>query len=52
MMDFTVSVNHKVSIKENEKRDKYLDHSWELGNLQSIMVTVVPIVYGTFGSVH
>ena len=24
-MDFAVSVDHRVKLKENEKRDKYLD---------------------------
>ena len=28
-MDFTFRNDHTVKIKENEKRDKYLDLAWE-----------------------
>ena len=52
-MDFAVSADHRVKIKENEKRDKFLDLAqknyrrlWKLG------VTVTPIVIGTLGTVH
>ena len=30
IVDFNVLEDHKVKIKENEKRDKYLDLAWEL----------------------
>ena len=29
-MDFAILENQWVKIKENEKRDKYLDIAWEL----------------------
>ena len=28
-MDFSVPVDRKVKIKENEKRDKYIDLAWQ-----------------------
>ena len=43
-MDFAVSANHRVKIKENEKRDKYLDLAWELKNQWHMKVTVIPKV--------
>ena len=32
-MDFTVPADHRVKLKENKKRDKYLDLARELKNL-------------------
>ena len=29
-MDFAVSADHRVKMKESEKRNKYLDLAWEL----------------------
>ena len=29
-MNFAVSTDHKVKLKENEKKDNYLDLTWEL----------------------
>ena len=42
-MDFTVSANQRVKIKESEKRDKYLDLAREM--------TVIPIVIGALGTI-
>ena len=42
-MDFAVSAEHKVKLKENEKRDKYPDFAIELKKIQSMKVTVMPI---------
>ena len=44
-----IPANHRVKIKENEKRDKYLDFSRELGKLCNMKVMVIPIVIGTLG---
>ena len=33
-MDFAVQVDHKMKIKENEKRDKHLDFARELKQKQ------------------
>ena len=32
LLDFAVQADHRVKIKENEKRDKYLNLAWELKN--------------------
>ena len=30
IVDFAISVAHRVKIEESKKRDKYLDFDWEL----------------------
>ena len=39
----------KVKLKENEKKDKYLDLARELKKQWNMKVTVIPIVIGTLG---
>ena len=52
LWDFaTVPADHRVKLKENEKRDKYLDLARELEKLWNIKVTVIPIVIGVLGTV-
>ena len=41
-MDFVVPANQRMNIKENEKRDKYLELSRELKKLWNMKVTVTP----------
>ena len=50
-MDFAVQADHKVKLKESQKRDKYLDLARELKKLWNIIVTVIPIVIGALGIV-
>ena len=50
-MDFAVSSDHRVKLKESEKKDKYLDLIRELKKLWNIKVTFIPIVIGAFGTV-
>ena len=50
-MDFSFTVDHWVKLKESEKKDKYLDLAKELKNLSNMMVTIIPIVIGAFGTV-
>ena len=50
-MNFVVSADHSVKLKENKKRDKYLDLARELKKLWSMKVTVIPIIIGALGSV-
>ena len=47
IVDSTVPANHKVKIKEKEKRDKYLDIVRGLNKLWNLKVTVIPVVIGT-----
>ena len=42
-MDFAVPADQWVKFKENEKKNKYLDFSWELKKLWNMKVTVIPI---------
>ena len=46
-MAFAVlAADHRVKLKENKKRYKYLDLARELKNVWNIKVTVIPIVIG------
>ena len=50
-MDFAVPADHRVKLKENKKKDKYLDLAKELKKLWNMKVTIIPIVIGAFGTV-
>ncbi len=50
-MDFIVAADHIVTLKESEKKSKYLDLARELKNLWSMKVTVKPFVIGALGTV-
>ena len=50
-MDFTVTTDHRVKLKESEKRDKYLDLDKEMKKLWNLKVTFIPIVIGALGTV-
>ena len=49
-MNFAVPADHWVKLKENEKKDKYVDLAKELEKLWSMKVTVILIDVG--GSVQ
>ena len=51
IVDFAVPADHRIKLKECEKRDKYLDLARELKKLWSMKVTIIPIVIGAFGMV-
>ena len=50
IMDFSVPADHRIKLKESEKKDKYLDHAREWKNLWNMQVTIIPIVIGAFGT--
>ena len=50
-MDFAVPADHRIKLKENEKKDKYLNFARELKKLWNMKVTIIPIVIGAFGTV-
>ncbi len=53
-MDLAVPADHRVKIKGNRTRGKYLDLSRELKKPWNMKVTVIPILIdalGTFGKV-
>ena len=45
-VDFTVSADYRIKMKEREKRGKYQDFAKELKNLSILKVTVRPNVIG------
>ena len=48
---FAVPADHRIKMKECEKKDKYLDLARELKKLWNMKVTIIPIVIGAFGTV-
>ena len=50
-MDFAVPANHRIKLKESEKKDKYLDLARELKKLRNMKVKIIAIVIGTFSTV-
>ena len=51
IVDFAVLADHRIKLKESEKRDKYLNFARELKKLWNMEVTIIPIVIGAFGTV-
>ena len=51
IVDFAVTADHRIKLKECEKKDKYLDLARELKKLWNMQVTIIPIVIGAFGTV-
>ena len=51
IVDFAVPADHRIILKECEKKDKYLDLARELKKLWNMKVTIVPIVIGVFGTI-
>ena len=49
--DFAVPADHRIKLKECEKKDKYLELARELKKLWNLKVMIVPIVIGAFGIV-
>ena len=46
IVDFAVSADHRINLKESEKKDKYLNLARELKKLWNMKVTIMPIVIG------
>ncbi len=51
IVDFAVPADHRIKLKECEKKDKYINLVRELKNLWNMQVTVILIVIGAFGTV-
>ena len=51
IIDFAVPANHRIKLKECEKRDKYLDLVRELKKLWNMQGKIIPIVICAFGTV-
>ena len=48
---FAVMADHRVKLKESEKKDKYLDLAMELKKLWNMKMTVIPIVTGPLSTI-
>ena len=44
IVDFAVPADHRINLKESEKKNKYLDLARELKKLRNMKITIVPIV--------
>ena len=51
IVESAIPAYHRVKIKGNETRDKYLDQAREQKKLWNMWVTVIPIIIGTLGTV-
>ena len=51
IVDFAVPADHRIKLKEREKKDKYLNLARGLKKLRNMKVTIIPIVIGAFGTV-
>ena len=51
IVDFAVTADHRIKLKECKKKDKYLDLARALIKLWNMQVTIIPIVIGAFRTV-
>ena len=51
IVDFAVPADHRIKLKECEKKDKYPDLARELKKLWNMKVTIISIVIGAFATV-
>ena len=51
IVDFAIPADHRMKLKEYEKKDKYLDLARELKKIWNMQMTIIPIVIGAFGTV-
>ena len=51
IVDFAVTADHRINLKECAKKDKYLNLARELKKLWNMKVTIVPIVVGALGTI-
>ena len=52
IVDFAFPADHKIKLKEWEKKDKLLDLPRELKKPWNMQVTIIPIVIGALGTVN
>ena len=51
IVDFAVPADHKIKLKESEKKDKYFHVARELKKLWNMKVIIIPNVIGASGTV-
>ena len=50
ILDFDILADHKVKIKERERRVKYFDFARELRKHWDMWMTVIPVLIGVLGT--
>ena len=50
IVDFAVPADHRIKLKECEKKEKYIDLARELKKLWNMQVIIIPIVIGAFAA--
>ena len=50
IFNFAVPADHRIKLKECEKKDKYLDLARELKKLWNMKVTIIPMVNDAVGT--
>ena len=50
--DFAAPADHRVKLKESEKKDKYKDLARQQKKIRNMKVTIIPIVIGALGTVN
>ena len=51
IVDFAVPADHRINLKEIEKKDKYLDLARKFKKMWNMKVTIEPIVIGVLGTI-
>ena len=51
IVDFAVLADHRIKLKESEKKDTFLDFATELKKLWNMKLTIIPIVIDSLGTV-
>ena len=51
IVDFAIPVDHRIKLKEREKKDKYFNLAKELKKNWNMKVTIIQIVIGAFDTV-
>ena len=51
IIEFSVLADHRIQLKDYERKEKYLDLARELKNTWNMKVTIILIVSGAFGTV-
>ncbi len=51
IVDVVIPADHRIKLKESEKKDKYLDLASKFKKLCNRLVKIIPIVIGAFGTV-
>ena len=50
-MDSAVLLDHRVKLKDSEKKAKYFDLTREMKKMRNMKVIMIPIVIGALGTV-